>query len=63
MSRTKRRGRAEPGSYRAWRETGWLGLSTSEESATRWCFRTKQSIKIQQQPRERHSKPTFKNTI
>lgn len=26
-------------------------------------FRIKQSIKIQQQPRERHSRPTFKNTI
>lgn len=48
MWRTKRKGRAEPGSYRTWREKGSLGLSTSEESATKVVYRIKQSIKIQQ---------------
>lgn len=59
MWRTNRKGRAEPGSDRMCREKGPLGLSTSEESATRWFLRIKQSIKTQQKLRERHSILTF----
>lgn len=62
MWRTKRKGRAEPGSYRTWTEKGSLGLSTSEETATKVVYRIKQSIKIQQQLREGIQDLPFKHS-